>query len=161
MKYKKLTFTLIILCLQTLSFAYPQSIAIVASKNAPFAQDVIKQITKTVQKSLPDAAIDTIYTEDGDFISTLKNKQYNVICAFGTMATQISESLPNTPVIFTMAIENAKGAIATTLKTNSENFTGVYLSPEPSQQIDIIKKVLPNIKSITIFHYSHLIEANI
>jgi len=133
-------------------YAHSANVAIVTSKATPFAQDVIDQINNALKQSFSQVQINTIYTDDGNFIEKLKNTPYDIICAFGDLSAQIAKALPQTPVVFSMAMENSAGDIAAIRKTGDVNLTGVFLSPEPKEQVNIIKKVLPNIQAIYMFH---------
>jgi len=151
MRKNKLLLVFFICCYFSFT-AHGASVAIISTKNIPFSKDIVQQIIYELKQSSADMVIDTLYTEEGDPLTLLGNKSYDIICAIGNTAAKIANSKPQTPVVFFMAIENSIGDINIERKKANTNITGVFLAPEPQQQIDIIKKTLPSTKSIYLFH---------
>jgi len=81
--------------------------------------------------------------EIGDFI---REEQPRLIVAIGADALEQVRQIRTIPIIYLMVLNPSK------IVPEAKNVTGVQMTPSPVQQVDLIRKALPNVSKVGILY---------
>lgn len=132
--------------------AYSDTIGIITTKNMPYNEDVVNGIKDGLKRIAPEVSVETIYADDVDPVGVAQSKKYKAVCVLGSTSAKIVAAISDIPVIFSMIPKTSTGKLAEQLQKIDTNITGVFLSVDPLQQIEIAKKVLPSLKTVYLLH---------
>ena len=81
--------------------------------------------------------------EIGDFI---REEQPRLIVAIGADALEQVRQIRTIPIIYLMILNPSK------IVPEAKNVTGVQMTPSPVQQVDLIRKALPNVSKVGVLY---------
>ena len=81
--------------------------------------------------------------EIGDFI---REEQPRLIVAIGADALEQVRQIRTIPIIYLMVLNPSK------IVPEAKNVTGVQMTPSPVQQVDLIRKALPNVSKVGVLY---------
>ena len=81
-----------------------------------------------------------------EIIDFIQEEQPRLIVAIGADALEQLRQVKTIPIIYLMILNPSK------IVTEAKNITGVQMTPSPAQQIDLIRKALPNVSKIGVLY---------
>jgi len=140
------------LCLFAFS-AFPQNILLISSRKVPFFAKVVDGVKDYISENIATASTDVVYSDDGDILNKAVSKKYDVICALGVSdAKKIISHVKDIPVVFTLVIDPVKNGLVDSLAPSGKNITGVTLAFPVASELEMVRKVMPGIKTIGMLY---------
>lgn len=154
MRFSSQCFICLMLCFVSLvTAAAPKNILILASKNTPVYQHVIKNIRSNLVTVPNSFHLSIAYTSEG--APTLHLNSYDLLITIGTDATKQALTNENRPPIISTFVPKRSFDLLTASHQHdfvSGRLTGLYLDQPLQRQLNLLKLVAPKIKSLgTVF----------
>lgn len=146
---------LMLLCVVPSAAAKP-AIAIIKSREIPPYNVAIEGFNKALKDKGVAVAV-TVYDMEGNKDTGIKKVKEAIdtkpalILTVGTLATESTkENTRDIPVIFCMVLNPVADGLVKTMEASGNNLTGASMDIPSKKQFEILKTVMPNMKSIGV-----------
>lgn len=160
--FKLLRCSLSILCAGIFSVASPVAakpalVALIKSAQRPEYEQTSKAIISSLEKAGSELDVEEIFfhnnsRQDNIFWNKVLEKKPELIITMGTPATRSAISIvENIPIVFTVVLDNIDDP---TKKVGSSDIWGVTLAIPVKEQLEMMKKALPDIRRVGFIYSS-------
>ena len=91
--------------------------------------------------------------KDSDYLAKVRAKKYKVICVLGSNPfKKIRDVVKDTPLVFSMVLNPVESGVVPSLAPSGRNFTGFSLDVPSNIQLELLKRIVPDIKNVGVFY---------
>jgi len=148
----KTIFLFVIFC-SVCALVFAENILIVSSHKVPFFADVVSGIKDHIAANVSAATVDVCYSDETEVIAAVQAKKPQVICILGSAdAKKVIAKFSDIPVVFSLVMDPVKSGLISATGASSKNVTGVSLYLPIDKQFEIVRKIMPQIRTVGLIY---------